>query len=547
MSTVATAAENTAALELRGIVKHFDGVPALRGASLEVARGTVHGLIGQNGAGKSTLIKILAGIYAADGGTIAIDGAAQALTAAPVRAPLAGIGFIHQERLLPATFTVAEALLVGHEPAVGPRAAGPLRLLDVRRMQRQAREALDAHFGIDLPPNRLIAELSVAEQQIVQITRALMREPRILVFDEPTAALVSREVDHLLQTIDRLRERGLTVLYVSHYLNEISAICDRVTVLRDGADVAHVDARSTPTEALVAAMIGTQNTSRAPVSTRGSGETLLKVRNLSAPGRFEDVSFELRRGEIVGVTGLLGSGGKQLVRSLFGLERGVRGDIEIDGNAVRLRRPFDATRRGIAFVPEDRRAHGIAPSLSVRENMTLASLGRFSRLGLLARPREHAAVQRLIDALGIRTPGTEAPVRHLSGGSQQKVVLAKWLSRGPTHRAPVYLLDEPTVGVDVGAKAEIYRLLDQLAEDGAAILLFSSDLIELLDVTHRVLVMARGRVVQELISHEADRQDVLAWASGARGGGDTHDARDARSARDARGARGEVTHQETAA
>ncbi|MFM0738901.1 sugar ABC transporter ATP-binding protein [Paraburkholderia xenovorans] len=505
-----------AALELRDIVKQFDGVPALRRASLEVARGSVHGLIGQNGAGKSTLIKILAGIYAADSGTIAINGVAQTLSAASSRAP-AGLEFIHQERLLPPTFTVAEALLLGNEPALGARAAGPLRLLNGRRMQREAREALLTHFDIELPPNRLIAELSVAEQQIVQITRALIREPAILVFDEPTAALVSREVDRLLQTIDRLRQRGLTILYVSHYLNEISAICDRVTVLRDGADVAHVDARGTPTETLVAAMIGTDAASRTPLSTRAPGKPILKVRNLTAHGRFDDVSFDLRRGEIVGVTGLLGSGGKQVVRSLFGLERGVQGDIEIDGNALRVRRPVDAVRRGIAFVPEDRRAHGVALSLSVRENMTLASLTRFSRLGLLARHRERDAVQRLIETLGIRTPGMEAPVRHLSGGNQQKVVLAKWLSRGPAQASPVYLLDEPTVGVDIGAKTEIYRLLDQLAHDGAAILLFSSDLIELLDVTDRVLVMARGRIVQELVSREADRQDLLAWATGARG------------------------------
>ena len=319
------------ALALRGIVKHFDGVPALRGASLDVARGTVHGLIGQNGAGKSTLIRILAGIDTADAGTIAIDGATQALAH---RAPPEGIAFIHQERLLPATFTVAEALQFGNEPAYG---AGPLGLLAARRMRRDASDALHAHFGLDLPPNRLIAELSVAERQIVQITRALMRDPRILVLDEPTAALVSSEVDRLLQTLDRLRRRG-----------------------------------------------------------------------------------------------------------------------------------------------ED-------------------------------------AVQRLIAALDVRAPGPDAPVRQLSGGNQQKVALAKWLSRGAERTSPVYLFDEPTVGVDIGAKAEIYRLLDRLARDGAAILLFSSDLIELLDVTDRVLVMARGRIVRDVATRDATRHDLLAWATGARG------------------------------
>jgi ribose transport system ATP-binding protein len=310
-----------------------------------------------------------------------------------------------------------------------------------------------------------------------------------------------------------LRQRGLTILYVSHYLNEIAAICDQVTVLRDGVDVAHVDARSTSTEALVTAMIGTQAEARAETSARTPREVVLNVRNLSAPRRFEDVSFNVRRGEIVGITGLLGSGGKPVVRSLFGLERGVQGDIEVDGKAVRLRRPQDAVREHIAFVPEDRRAHGVAPALSVRENTTLASLARFSRFGLLAQRRETDTVQRLIEELAVRTSSTETPVRHLSGGNQQKVALAKWLSR----TSSLYLLDEPTVGVDVGAKIEIYRLLDRLARDGAAVLLFSSDLIELLGVTDRVLVMARGRIVRELVSSEADSQDVLAWATGARG------------------------------
>ena len=508
-----SAAAAPAALALSGIVKRFDGVPALRGASIEVAPGTVHGLIGQNGAGKSTLIKILAGIHAADAGSVAVYGVPQPGGVAPH-----DIAFIHQERLLPPTSTVAEALALGSEPAFGPRAAGLLRPIDTRRMKQQARDALQLHFGIELPPNRLLGELSVAEQQIVQITRALVRAPRILVFDEPTAALVAREVDRLLATIDTLRARGLTIVYVSHYLNEIARICDRVTVLRDGLDVAHVDARATPTESLVAAMIGAPAVAHGQASARmrgeigETGEIALSVRGLDLPGRFENVSFDLRRGEIVGITGLLGSGGKPLLRALFGLERGVTGTIGVAGRAFRLRRPRDAVRAGLALVPEDRRAHGVATALSVRENATLANLGGVSRAGLLARRRETALVRRLVAALTIRTAGTETPVRHLSGGNQQKVALAKWLSRASS----VYLLDEPTVGVDVKAKAEIYRLLDTLVSDGAAVLLFSSDLIELLGVTDRVLVMKRGRIVRALSSRETDTQTVLAWATGAR-------------------------------
>ncbi|MCM2493625.1 sugar ABC transporter ATP-binding protein [Burkholderia glumae] len=497
------------ALALRGIVKRFDGVPALRGASLTVPRGTVHGLIGQNGAGKSTLIKILAGIHEPDAGRIEVDGLAQ-------QGAAAGIGFIHQERLLAPTLTVAEALSLGREPALGPRAAGALRLLDRRRMRRAALEALEAHFGVTLPPDRLIGELSLAEQQLVQITRVLVEQPAILVFDEPTAALVSREVSRLLRTIEQLRERGQTILYVSHYLNEIAQVCDGVTVLRDGTDVAHFDARATSVEAMVAAMIGEHAPSAAPAASAGArtaGPARLSVRALSAPGRFADVSFSVGRGEIVGVTGLLGSGGKPLVRSLFGLERGVSGSLALDGRALRLRSPRDAVRQGIAFVPEDRRAHGVAPALSVRENISLASLARVSRFGLVARARETGIVAGLIDALAIRTPGSDAPVRQLSGGNQQKVALAKWLSRD----SHVYLLDEPTIGVDIGAKHEIYRLLARLAREGASVLLFSSDLIELLGITDRVLVMARGRLVRELVTRDTDRHELLAWATGARG------------------------------
>ncbi|MBB5415122.1 ribose transport system ATP-binding protein [Paraburkholderia atlantica] len=500
------------ALELRALSKQYGGVQALRGASLSAARGTVHGLIGQNGAGKSTLIKILAGLERADAGEIEVDGVE---IGAGVRSEIA---FIHQERLLSPTFTVAEALALGDEPVAVPgvRRLRALLPLDLRRMRRRANEALAEHFDIALPPERLIGELSVAEQQIVQITRALMRTPRILVFDEPTAALVSREVERLLQTIDRLRARGLTILYVSHYLNEIASLCDHVTVLRDGVDVAHVDARDTTVDALVSAMIGTQPAARSRRENASPREVVLEARDLCAPGRFGPLSFALRRGEVLGVTGLVGSGGKPLVRSLFGLERGVRGELRVRGKAVRLCRPADAVRQGIAFVPEDRRRQGVATALSVRDNLSLPSLARFSRFGVLNTRRETASACALIDTLGVRTPGPQAPVRHLSGGNQQKVALGKWLSRKTDDGAAIYILDEPTVGVDVGAKADIYRLIDALVAEGAAVLIFSSDLHELLEVTDRVLVLARGAIVQNVPSHAAHAQDLLAWATLAR-------------------------------
>jgi ribose transport system ATP-binding protein len=498
-------ASDQIALALRGISKQFNGVPALRDVSLALGAGKVTGLIGQNGAGKSTLIKILAGIYRCDFGEIEVRGEAVSI-ATPNDARRLGIEIVHQDRLLAPTLTVAEALLIGNE-----RTFGLLPVLHGAKMRQVAHAAVNEHFGIDIDPGRLIAELTVAEQQVVQMTRALMSSPRVLVFDEPTAALARHEAERLFSAIRRLRARGLAILYVSHYLDEVQALCDNVTVLRDGRDVARFDVQATSAQELVAAMIGGAVQTLAPASTRSAGAPILHVAKLSAPGRFDDVSFNARRGEIVGVTGLIGSGGKAVVQSLFGLEDGVHGTIMLDGAPFLPRKPQDAVRRGVAFVPEDRRAHGIALDLSVRENLSLASLGRLVRRLVIDRGREDALVKSRIDELQVRAPGPEAPARHLSGGNQQKVVLAKWLST----EASLYLLDEPSVGVDIGAKAEIYRVLDGLAAQGAAVLLFSTDLIELLGITDRILVMARGALVKELVSTTTTHQEILGWATAA--------------------------------
>ncbi|AOK31777.1 MULTISPECIES: sugar ABC transporter ATP-binding protein [Burkholderia] len=519
-----TSASAPLALDVSRVSKSFGGVAALRGVSLAVRRGTVHGLIGQNGAGKSTLIKILAGLHAPDQGSILVGGAPLAARrGARAHAQAASIGFIHQERLLPATFTVAEALFFPHPPTMlsGRSRLSRLLPLDMRRMRRESRAVLDEQFGIDLPPDRLIGELSVAEQQIVQITNALLRRSEILVFDEPTAALVSGEIDRLLKTIERLRDDGLTILYVSHYLNEIPRICDHVSVLRDGVDVAHLDARATSHDALVAAMLGTpsaapvrrHDAASKPIAPRVPSGLALDARGLTLPGRFGPLSFTVHRGEVVGLTGVLGSGGKEVIRALFGLERGVRGELAVDGRPAKLRRPHDALAHGIALVPENRIAHGVAGTLPVRENIVLASLPRVSRFGFVRERRAAQVAQTLIRRLDIRPARADWPARFLSGGNQQKVALAKWLGRASS----VYLLDEPTLGVDVGAKAQIYRLIDELARAGAAVLLFTTDLTELLDVTDRVYVMARGQIVAERASLQTTTQDILGWATLARG------------------------------
>lgn len=492
-------------IRLTGIEKSFGGTKALSGVSLTVARGSVHGLVGQNGAGKSTLIKLLAGLQRADAGAIEIDGVVHDhLTPHDVEA--LGIHFIHQDRLLVPTFTVGESLFLGREPRI---AGTPF--LDRRQMQRRAAEVLERYFGLRLPNSALIAELSTAEKQIVQITRALLHAPKVLVFDEPTAALVRREADMLFQLIRRLRDDGITVIYISHYLGEIEDLCDTVTVLRNGRDVATKSVAETSATEIAGLMVNRDIGELYPERPTALGATLLRVEGLSAPGRYEDVSFTLRRGEVLGLTGLLGSGAKDLVRTLFGLEQPVSGHVEVDGETVWSKTPAQAARRRLALVPEDRRRHGVALDLSVAENITLASLDRFTRFGLLDAGTEAAEANQLIERLQIKTAGRDALVRTLSGGNQQKVAIAKWLSR----HSEIYLLDEPTVGVDVGAKVEIYQLIADLAGRGAGVIVLSSDLPELLGITDRILVLFRGRIAAALDTAKTSVDAVLADVTGS--------------------------------
>ncbi|MBW9113839.1 sugar ABC transporter ATP-binding protein [Rhizobium cauense] len=487
------------------IVKRFGGAQALVGASLTVRRGTVHGLVGQNGAGKSTLIKILAGLHIPDEGHITVENRIyDRLT--PHLCEELGIHFIHQDRLLVPTFTVGEALFLGRETRL-PRTP----FLDRGAMQQRAEEILLSHFGVRLPKSALIGELSTAERQIVQITRALLSHPKVLVFDEPTAALVQREAETLFRLIRRLRDEGVTIIYISHYLNEIEKLCDHVTVLRNGLDVASQPIAETSAKAIARLMIERDITEMFPKSNVVLGKEILKIESLSAASRYEDVSFSLRRGEVLGITGLLGSGAKDLIRTFFGLERATTGRIELDGRSTQLRSPTQAVERNVALVPEDRRGHGVGLDLSVSENITLSSLERYTRFGFLNRTREGAETGDLIRRLQIKTSGRNALVRTLSGGNQQKVAIAKWLSR----QSELYLLDEPTVGVDIGSKVEIYALIGELAARGAGVIVLSSDLPELVGITDRILVFFRGRVVRELISSTTTADEVLAVSTGA--------------------------------
>jgi ribose transport system ATP-binding protein len=493
------------AIELRGIVKAFGGVQALAGATLKVDRASVCGLVGQNGAGKSTLIKILAGLYAPDAGEISIRGQiVDRLT--PQKVERLGVHFIHQDRLLPPSFTVGEALFLGREPRLRAFPA----VVNRRAMRLQAADILRDYFGFALPSGALISELTAAQKQIVQITRALLHEPTTLVFDEPTAALVTREAEILFALIRRLRSEGITIIYISHYLAEIENLCDSVTVLRNGKDVAVVDPRTTPANAIASLMVARDIRDFFPKRRVAVGEPILTVEGLSSPGKFRNLSFSVRRGEIVGLTGLLGSGAKEVVRALFGLEK-AKGEIKISGSQASIHLPKAAVGAGLAFVPEDRRNNGVGLRLSVLENATLASLGRFSRRGFLRRSAENAEVDRLVDLLSIRAANRNSLVGTLSGGNQQKVALAKWLSR----QSSLYIMDEPTIGVDVGSKVEIYGLIGELVERGAGVLILSNDLPELLGLADRILVMYRGEISREFDAASATAAEILAQATGA--------------------------------
>jgi ribose transport system ATP-binding protein len=493
----------TFALEMIGITKTFGAVQALVDADLKVAKGTVHGLVGQNGAGKSTIIKVLAGIHKPDSGEIRINGETVSQIT-PAAIERFGVHFIHQERLLVPTATVAEAVFLNNELRIGPFTRS-------RAMKREAEALLKRYFEVDLPADTLVKDLTTAQQKIVQITRALARKASILVLDEPTAALVKREVNSLFSVLRRLRDEGIAVIFISHYMQEIEELCDEVTVMRNGTDVGVVDPKRTSINDIVAMMINRDVGEMYPRRAHALGEVALKVDRASLAGHFRDVSLEVRSGEIVGLTGLLGSGVKELVECLFGLDQPDSGRILIEERPRTIGSPNRAVRSHLALVPEDRRAHGVAIDLSVRDNITIASLDRYMTAGFVSKAREARSVDALIKELSIKTPHRDQLVRNLSGGNQQKVTLAKWLSC----RSKVFILDEPTVAVDVGAKAEIYNLLNRLASEGAAILFLSSDLLEIAGYCDRAITIYRGELNGEFSGEHLNSDTLLAAASGA--------------------------------
>jgi len=484
-------------IEARGIDKSFGGVRALQGVSFDVRAGEVHALLGENGAGKSTLIKIVAGVHQADAGQLLVDGR-EVRFAGPLDAARAGIATVYQELLLFPELTVAENILIGHAPRTR---WGGIDWTGMRREAARLLASLDIH---DLDVTATVGSLSVGNRQRVEIAKALSQDARVLIMDEPTAALGEADVTRLFATVRLLRSRGVGIVYISHRMAEIFVLADRVTVLRDGALIGTRAVAEVGSPELVTMMVGRAIDQLFPKLPATVGAPILEVRGLASPPMVRAASLIVRRGEIVGLAGLIGSGRSELAQAIFGITPVAEGEISLDGRVVRIRSAAAAKALGIAYVPEDRGTQGLIGPMRLRENASLAVLRDLARLGFIDRVAETRLAHETIARLAIRTSGPEQVAGELSGGNQQKVVLGRWLAMRPL----LLILDEPTRGIDVGAKAEIHRLMGELAQAGLGILLISSELPEILGMSDRVLVMREGRIVVELGRAAADQETV---------------------------------------
>jgi ABC-type sugar transport system ATPase subunit len=492
----------TALLRIESVSKTFPGVKALDRVSFEVESGSVHAVMGENGAGKSTLMQIVAGVLRPDGGELIFEG--EALHLRSTRdAAARGIAIVFQELNLAPNLTVAENISLGIEP----RALG----LFVNRLELRARAAaILTQLGIRLNLDARVGDLTIAQQQLIEICKSLVHTPRLLILDEPTSSLSETETTLLFRVIANLKAAGVTILYISHRMREVFTICDAVTILRDGKHVRTMPLAATDQDEIVRLMVGRDLANIAKPSDHATARPIvLSVRDLSDGRQYQEISFDLRRGEIVGLSGLVGAGRSEMALGLFGAPAPERGDMTLDGVPVKIGSPSRAMRLGIALVPEDRKLLGLVLGLGVGSNVSLAALARLSRAGLIDFGAETTLVGRYIDRFRIKTPSREQLVGLLSGGNQQKVVLAKWLATNPR----VLIVDEPTRGVDVGTKAEIYTLMRELAAEGLAILVISSDLPEVLAISDRILVMRQGRLVGELAHAEATEERIMALAA----------------------------------
>ncbi|NPV68424.1 MAG: ATP-binding cassette domain-containing protein [Anaerolineae bacterium] len=504
-------------LECRNICKTFPGVLALDHVNLSVIRGEIHALVGQNGAGKSTLVKILTGVYTLDEGQILVDGQETRITS-PQDAESHGIAIIHQDHQLVAQFDVTRNIFLGHE-YVGR--AGLLNLAEMRTATAEVLKIVGANFG----PDALIRDLSVAQREQVAIAAALLRKPRILILDEPTASLSSNEVNRLFEIIRNLRTQGVTIIYISHHLDEVFQLVDRITVLRDGKVAGTMAIGDTSRAAIIRLMVGRDLRQLYPKEELPIGPAVLEIRNLSQGDALHGASLTLRQGEILGVAGLVGAGRTNMALAVFGALNRTSGEVYLAGQKSDPRSPRAAKRQGLALIPEDRRSEGLITDMSVRENLTLPNLSAWTTMGVLKLRQERSVAADLVKKLQIATPNLNQLARNLSGGNQQKVVIGRWL----TGNAKVFIFDEPTTGVDVGAKVEIYKQMTDLARRGAAVLFISSDFEELIGMSDRIAVMLKGKVIKCFERGEVNLHDLLYWATGGdnNNNGSSHDSADA--------------------
>jgi ribose transport system ATP-binding protein len=490
-------------LRLEGIVKRFPGVVALDGIRLDLRTGEVHAVCGENGAGKSTLMKIVSGQYSPDEGTILYKGQPVRF-ASTAEAQAAGIAIIHQELNLVPHLSVAENLFLAREPKRGP-------FVDTRKLNADAIRCLN-RIGLDVAPTTLVGTLSIAQQQMVEIAKALSFDAQVLIMDEPTSSLTESETVQLFRIIQELRTNGVAILYISHRLDEMAQIVDRVTILRDGRHISTDDYAALTVNDIVARMVGRSLDDAFPErQSVPTDEVLLNVRDVRREGVFGPVSFELRKGEILGFAGLMGAGRTEVARGIFGADRLDGGSIELHGRAVTIHSPREAIQHGIAYLSEDRKQEGLALGMSVAANITLANVAAISsRTGFLRFDEEAEVAGRYVQELAIRTPSIDQIVRNLSGGNQQKVVIGKWLYRG----SKILFFDEPTRGIDVGAKFAIYGLMDRLAADGVGVVLISSELPELLGMTDRIAVFHEGQITAVLETKQTNQEEIMHFASG---------------------------------
>ena len=493
-----------AILVMENISKSFPGVKALSDVQLTVRKGTVHALMGENGAGKSTLMKVLIGMYSPDSGSITFKGKPVQIDSTETALKL-GISMIHQELSPVPYMSVAENIYLGREPL------GRWGMIDKRKLIADTRALLD-RLEINIDPNTIMKNLSVANTQMVEIAKAISYDASLIIMDEPTSAITEREVAHLFRMIRSLKAKGVAIIYITHKMDEVFQIADDITVFRDGKHIATVPAAQTNRHSLIAMMVGRELTSIFPKSEAEIGEVVLSVRNLTRKGIIHGVSFDLRRGEILGLAGLMGAGRTEVIEGIFGIKKIDAGEIMIKGKPVQINSPADAIKHGLALLTEDRKLTGIMGVLPVRDNMMIASLGSYAARGFLNRRRIDETCNREKGRLEIKTPSMDQTIRLLSGGNQQKVLVSRWLLTLPD----ILILDEPTRGIDVGAKAEIHRLMCKLAQDGKAIIMISSELPEILGMSDRVLVMHEGKVGGEFAREDATQESIMRAATGDR-------------------------------